>query len=90
MRVPLKDVFWRSLITAAMLPIAIGIANGAQSPRNDPNHALRVATEQSAMPVYQVDKWWVNGRMVMLDCPTEDSCQAQWTGEHWWIYKVVP
>ena len=86
--VPLRDVFWRSLLTAALLPIAVWLASQAETPTNDPTHAVRVSDSSTAVLDYRNGHWLVDGRMVMLDCPSEESCQTQWTGAHWWIYKV--
>lgn len=87
--VPLWDVFWRSLLTATLLPLAVWLAASAETPPNDPTQALRVSATATDVLDYRTGHWWVNDRMVMLDCPAEESCQMQWTGEHWWIYKVA-
>lgn len=84
----LGDVFWRSLITATLLPLAVWLAAHNEIPPNDPTHSLRVSVEEHARVDWRDGAYWVGDVRVRLDCPTEDSCQSQWTGEHWWIYKV--
>lgn len=87
-RLTLGDVFWRSVLTAVLLPLAVWIASRAETPTNDPTHALRVSTERHAHIDWHDGAYWIGDARILLDCPSEDSCQSQWTGDHWWIYKL--
>lgn len=97
-RRPAKFEFWLEFGKRALLGLSLFIAlvvglalfapsTGHWVSRSGPVAVQTTKIDQSTLS-YHDGAWYVNGRPVMISCPTEDACATQVLGDVLWVVRV--
>jgi hypothetical protein len=88
----LSDVFWRACVKAVLVSLGLLIVftQFDDAPLDSTQEAV-VSASWDAPIDYRGDlnRWVVDGEIIPLDCPEEDSCTVQRLVSVVWIYRAT-